>query len=271
MSADLSLIRSALFLPASNARALEKARGLSCDMAILDLEDAVRPEDKDVARAAAVEALAADWGGRVVAIRVNGSGTAWHAADLAALAAARPVLAVAPKVESAAEAAEIVARLGGVPILAMIETPAGVYAAREIAATPGVAGLIAGTNDLAAELRLPPESGRGGLSLALQSIVLAARAGGGIALDGVYNRLDDAEGMAAHCVEGRALGFDGKTLIHPSQIEPCNRLFGPSAAEIEEARALVEAASGGAERFRGRMVEAMHVDMARRVLARARD
>lgn len=266
---DLALVRSALFLPASNARAVAKAQGLACDMAMLDLEDAVKPEDKDMARAAAVAALGEPWSAPVVAIRINGSGSPWHAADVAALAAARPALAVVPKVESAAEASAI-AQAIGVPLLAMIETPLGVYAAREIAEAPGVAGLIAGTNDLAAELRMPPGAGRGGLSLALQSIVLAARVAGGIALDGVFNRLDDMDGLEAQCAEGRALGFDGKTLIHPNQIEPCNRLFGPDAAEIEEARALIEAATGGAERFRGRMIEAMHVEMARRQLARAR-
>ncbi len=270
MGVDLSLIRSALFLPASNPRAIEKARTLPCDMAILDLEDAVRDDEKDMARAAAVAALSLDWGGRIVAIRVNAVGCDGHDADLAALAEARPVLAVAPKVESAEDAYTIVARLGGVPILAMIETVAGVYAAREIAAVPGVRGLIAGTNDLAAALRLSSEAGRIGLGLSLQAILLAARAAGGIALDGVYNRLDDMAGLEAQCVEGRALGFDGKSLIHPSQIEACNRLFGPSAAEIEEAEAMIAAATGGAERFRGRMIEAMHVDAARRLLARAR-
>lgn len=265
---DLAFVRSALFLPASNARAIAKAQGLDCDMAILDLEDAVKPEDKEAARSAAIAAVAQPWRAGAVAIRINGTGSAWHAADVAAIAAAAPRLVVAPKVESGAEAAALAAAVG-VPLLAMIETPLGVYAAREIAQAPGVAGLIAGTNDLAAELRLPPEAGRGGLALALQSIVLAARVAGGIALDGVYNRLDDADGFAAQCTEGRALGFDGKTLIHPAQVEPCNRLFGPDEAEIEEARALIEAATGGAERFRGRMIEAMHVDMARRQLARA--
>lgn len=265
---DLALIRSALFLPASNGRAIAKAQGLPCDLAILDLEDAVKPEEKALARAAAVAALPDPWRAPLVAIRVNGAGTAWHEADVAALAAARPVLVVVPKVERGSEAGAVAAAIGA-PVLAMIETPLGVYAAREIAETEGVAGLIAGTNDLAAELRLPPEAGRGGLALALQSIVLAARVSGGIALDGVYNRLDDAEGFAAQCGEGRALGFDGKTLIHPNQIEPCNRLFGPAPSEIEEARALIEAATGGAERFRGRMIEAMHVGAARRLLARA--
>lgn len=265
----LALVRSALYLPASNARAIAKAQGLDADLVILDLEDAVRAEDKDGAREAAVTACKADWKADLIAIRVNGSDSPHYQADVAAVAQARPDLAVAPKVESGSQAAAIAAALG-VPLLAMIETPAGVYAAREIASADGVAGIIVGTNDLAADLRLPPDAGREGLMFALQSILLAVRAAGGVALDGVYNKLDDSDGFAAQCREGRAIGFDGKTLIHPNQIEPCNRLFGPSEAEIEDATALIEAATGGAERFRGRMVEAMHVSSARQLLERAR-
>lgn len=265
----LALVRSALYLPASNARAVMKAQGLACDLAILDLEDAVRDEDKASARDAAAAALNEPWQADLVAIRVNGTGSAYHDADAAMIAAAKPDLAVAPKVESGAEAAAIARKLG-TPLLAMIETPAGVYAAREIAGAEGVAGIIVGTNDLAAELKLPPDVGREGMMFALQSILLAVRAAGGVALDGVYNRLDDGEGFEAQCREGRAIGFDGKTLIHPNQIEPCNRLFSPAEAEIEDALALIEAATGGAERFRGRMIEGMHVATARQLLARAR-
>ena len=264
----LALVRSALFLPASNERAVAKARGLDCDMVILDLEDAVKPEDKDAARVAALAALGGEWRPGLVSIRINACDSRWHAADLAALAAAPPALVVVPKVERPEEAVAIASAIG-VPLLAMIETPLGVYNARDIAACTGVAGLIAGTNDLAAELRMPPSAGRGGLALSLQAIVLAARASGKAALDGVYNRLDDPDGLAAQCAEGRAMGFDGKTLIHPNQVAVANRQFGPDAQEIEEARALIEAATGGAERFRGRMIEAMHVAMARRILARA--
>jgi (3S)-malyl-CoA thioesterase len=265
----LALVRSALFLPASNARVVTKAQGLDCDLAILDLEDAVREEDKETAREGAATALREPWNADLIAIRINATGSPHHQADLAAVAAAKPHLAVAPKVESGAEATAILSTIG-VPLLAMIETPAGVYAAREIAATDGVAGIIVGTNDLAAELRLPPEAGREGLMLSLQTILLAVRAAGGVVLDGVYNRLDDPEGFEAQCGEGRAIGFDGKALIHPSQIEPCNRLFGPGETEIEDAIALIEAATGGAERFRGRMIEGMHVATARQLLARAR-
>lgn len=265
----LTLTRSALYLPASNARAIAKAQGLDCDLAILDLEDAVREEDKQAARDAAVATIGETWKADLLAIRVNGVGSIHHEADVAAVAAAKPDLAVAPKVESGAEAAAIAAALG-VPLLVMIETPAGVYAAREIAAADGVAGIIVGTNDLSAELRLPPGAGREGMMMALQSILLAVRAAGGVAFDGVYNKLDDTPGFEAQCREGRAIGFDGKTLIHPSQVEPCNRLFSPGEPEIEDALALIEAATGGAERFRGRMIEGMHVATARQLLARAR-
>ena len=263
----LDRIRSALFLPASNPRAIAKARRLACDLVILDLEDAVADTDKNAAREAAVAAADGDWNGRPLAVRLNGPGP-WHDADLAALAGADGVdLVVAPKVETPDYVDALTDRLGK-PMLAMIETPAGIYAAREIAGVRSVAGLLAGSNDLAATLRLP--AGREGLTLALQSIVLAARAAGVIALDGVFNGLDDPEGLEADCAAGRSFGFDGKALIHPNQIEAANRVFGPSRSECDDARALIEAATGGAERFRGRMIEAMHVDAARRLLERAR-
>lgn len=262
----LGHVRSALFLPASNPRAIVKARTLPCDLVILDLEDAVAGANKGAAREAAIAAADGDWGDRLLAVRLNGPGP-WHEADLAALAKAKKLdLVVLPKVETP-EYAEATSHRLVKPLLAMIETPAGVYAAREIAGAQGVVGLLAGSNDLAAALRLP--GGREGMTLALQSIVLAARAAGVAVLDGVYNRLDDPEGLAADCEAGRRLGFDGKGLIHPNQIEVANRAFGPSEAELEEARALVDAATDGAERFRGRMIESMHVDIARRTLKRA--
>ena len=258
--------RSALYMPASNPRALAKAPRLACDLLLLDLEDAVKDEAKSEAREAAVAAAAAELG-RPVAIRVNGPGTDWHEEDVAAVARSAADLVVLPKVRTAHLAAEIAARTRK-PLLAMIETPAGVLNAAAIAAAPGVAGLIAGTNDLAAELRLPAGS-RTGLALSLQTILLAARAAGIVALDGVWNALDDADGLAAECRDGRALGFDGKTLIHPNQIDAANAAFAPDDAAIEDARALVAAATGGAERFRGRMIETMHVEAARRLIALA--
>ena len=264
----LPLVRSALFLPASNARAIEKARGLPADLVILDLEDAVPPDLKGAARLTAKGAAGTNWS-PLLAIRINAADSADQADDLAALAGVEVDLIVLPKVEQARHAAAVHAALGK-PVLAMIETPTGLYAAREIATAAGVAGLIAGSNDLAADLRLPPGQGRGSLTLALQMILLAARAAGRIALDGVWNRLDDHVGFERDCAEGHNFGFEGKTLIHPSQIEACNRLFSPDTAELEDARALIEAATGGAERFRGRMIESMHVDQAKRVIARAR-
>ncbi len=258
--------RSLLFLPASNARAIGKARTLAADAVLLDLEDAVADDAKAAARAAAVVAAGEGFGTRLVAVRVNGVDHGEHDADVTAIAASHADLIVVPKVERAVDAAAVAD--AGKPVLAMIETPLGVLAAAEIAAVPGVVGLIAGTNDLRATLRLPPSAPRDSLSHALQAIVLAARASGGWAFDGVYNRLDDAAGFAAEARSGRDLGFDGKTLIHPSQVDPCNSAFGPTDAEIEDARALIAAFTGGAERFRNRMIEGMHVDAARALLGR---
>ncbi|HEX8240375.1 MAG TPA: CoA ester lyase [Allosphingosinicella sp.] len=265
MTADLKLCRSLLFLPASNPRAIGKARGLVADMIVLDLEDAVKPEDKAEARAAAVEASAAGFPG-LCAIRIN-SLQPWHKPDLEAVAASRADYVIVPMTPGP-EAPREAARATGKPVLAMIETARGVLAAAAIA--PETSGLIAGTNDLAADLGLRPGGNRPALVTALQTILLAARAAGVAAFDGVYNRLDDPEGFAAQCEEGRSFGFDGKSLIHPSQVEPANRLFGPSAEEVEAARRLLAAATGGAERFEGEMIERMHVEQARRVLAKAR-
>lgn len=265
MKADLQLCRSLLFLPASNPRASAKARGLAADMVVLDLEDAVKAEDKDGARAAAVEAAATGFPG-LCAIRIN-SKAPWHQADLAAVATSRADYVIVPMTPGP-EAPSAAAEVTGKPVLAMIETARGVLNAAAIA--PATAGLIAGTNDLAADLGLRPGGDRAPLMTALQTILLAARAAGVAAFDGVYNRLDDPGGFAAQCAEGRALGFDGKSLIHPSQVEIANRLFGPGDEEVEAARRLIAAATGGAERFEGEMIERMHVEQARRVLARAR-
>ncbi|QAY79185.1 CoA ester lyase [Sphingosinicella sp. BN140058] len=265
MPTDLRLCRSLLFLPASNPRAIEKARGLDADMIFLDLEDAVKPESKSEAREAAVQAATAGFGGRPVAIRVNKIGDPWHAEDVAAVSSSAADAMIVPKVQSAAELQSI---RSGKPVLAMIETASGVIDAAAIARR--TAGLIAGTNDLAADLGLPPGAGRRGLAYALQAIVVAARAAETVAFDGVYNRLEDDAGLVAECEEGRAFGFDGKTLIHPNQIDAANRIFGPGVEEIDAARRLIAAATGGAERFEGRMIEGMHVAQAERLLARAR-
>jgi citrate lyase subunit beta/citryl-CoA lyase len=260
--------RTALFLPASNARAIEKARGLKADMVILDLEDAVKAADKEAARAMAVEAVAAGMGGKLTAIRINGADSGDYGADMVAVRDSAADFVVMPKVETPKEAADVHSIVQK-PVLAMIETPLGVLAAAEIAALPYLQGLIVGPNDLAASLKLPPSAGRAQMQTALQLIVLAARAHGVWALDGVFNKLDDAEGLTAVCAEGRLLGFDGKTLIHPNQIDIARAAFDPTEAEVEEARELIAAANGGAERYKDRMIEDMHVAQAKALLARA--
>lgn len=264
---DLSACRSLLFLPASNRRAIEKARGLDADMIILDLEDAVPDDRKDEARAAAVAAAAEGFGGRPFAVRINTAASPHHGADMLALRGSAAPLIVLPKVDSPQDIHDT-KQVAEREVLAMIETPAGVLDAPAIARVS--VGLIAGTNDLGAELGLPPGAGRHGLVLPLQQVVLAARAGGVAAFDGVYNALADDDGLATEAREGRGFGFDGKSVIHPSQIATVNRAFSPSAEEVARAETLVAAASGGAERHDGRMIEAMHVAQARRLIARAR-
>ncbi len=253
-----------LFLPASRAGAIRKARESEADVIFLDLEDAVAPELKGEARAAAVVAVAEPFG-VPAAIRVNGRTSEWFEADCAAVRDSQADLVIVPRVERADTIREVAERTGK-PVAAMIETPLGVRSCWEIADV--AAALIAGTNDLAASLRLPAGAGRGPLQTALQTIVLAARAAGKPCFDGVFNRLDDLDGFAAEAAESRALGFDGKTLIHPDQIAPCKSAFAPSEAEQARAERLVAAASGGAQRFEGEMIERMHVEAAERLLAR---
>lgn len=266
-STDLRLCRSILFLPASNPRAIAKARELPADLVILDLEDAVKAEDKAEARRLALEATREGFGGRPVAIRVNPFGSLYYGEDVVCVRKSAADYVVLAKADTPKQVADA-SWLTGKPILAMIETARAVVDAAAIA--PATRGLIAGTNDLAADLHIPPASGRKGLVYALQRTLLAARAAGVPAFDGVYNRLDDEVGLAAECEEGKSFGFDGKSLIHPSQIETANRIFGPAESEVEEARRLIAAATGGAERYEGRMIEGMHVDQARWTLARAR-
>jgi citrate lyase subunit beta/citryl-CoA lyase len=265
-SADLFAVRSLLFLPASNPRAIAKAREAGADLVVLDLEDAVKPEDKDSARRAAVEAVSTAWSAPI-AIRVNGVGTEWHSLDLDAVARSEADLVVVPRAISA-HLVHGIAEAVSKPVLAMIETAAGVLAATEIA--PETAGLIAGTNDLRADLRLPLNATREPISTSLQLIILAARAAGVAPFDGVFNNLEDSEGFSREAEEGRSLGFDGKSLIHPNQIAPCHRAFAPSTAELNRAHALIDAFQGGAERFGNEMIERMHVEAARRVLERAK-
>jgi citrate lyase subunit beta/citryl-CoA lyase len=262
---DLFGVRSLLFLPASNSRAIAKAREAGADLVVLDLEDAVKPEDKTAARKAAVEACKDEWP-MAVAIRVNGVGTKWHSLDVDAAARSKADFVVVPRAISA-HLVRGVAEAVNKPVLAMIETAAGVLCAPQIA--QACAGLIAGTNDLRADLRLPLDATRDPISASLQMIMLAARAAGIAAFDGVFNGLDDPDGFRKEAEAGRRLGFDGKSLIHPNQIAPCHEAFAPSAAEVERAKALVDAFQGGAERFGNEMIERMHVEAAQRVLERA--
>ena len=264
MTLNLFDERALLFLPASNPRAIARALASDADLVILDLEDAVKPRDKLSARSAAVEAVAEHWP-MPVAIRINGTASEWHDGDLAAVADSRADLVIVPRVSAPSEM-EAVARAVSRPVAAMIETAAGVLAAAPIAQVSDA--LIAGTNDLSADLKLPSGAGRGPLQAALQHILIAARAAGIAAFDGVYNRLDDVAGLAAECAETRLLGFDGKSLIHPDQIAACHAAFAPSEGELTRAARLVVAATGGAERFEGAMIETMHVDAARRLLSR---
>lgn len=263
-------LRSALYVPASNERALLKAPGAGADAILYDLEDAVAPAAKAAARQALAGALAVP-GPALRIVRVNAPGTPWHDDDMAAVADLSPGGVLLPKVESARAIAAAHDRTG-LPVWAMAETPLGILNAESIAAAPAMAGLVAGTNDLAAELRA---EGRAALSHALQRIVLAARAHGVAALDGVCNAFRDEGALRAECAEGRALGFDGKTLIHPAQIAPANAAFGPSEAEVALARRRIEAfeaAEGdgsGIAVLDGQIVENLHVRAARRIIALA--
>ncbi len=268
--------RSILYLPANRESAVAKARTLAADCVILDLEDAVQPDAKPAARAAAVAAAqAGGWGGRDLLLRVNGLATAWAAADFEALAPGGFSAVVVPKVDSAAEAAQAVALAAGVPVWAMIETPRGVIDAPAIAVVPGVAALVAGMADLAKELHARPDAARTPLLYSLSAIVLAARAVGIAAFDGVFTDIRDPAGFVAEARQGLMLGFDGKTLIHPSQVEPCNAVFSPSAEDIADARGLIDAyesglaAGAGVTTYKGRLVEVLHVAEARRLLGLA--
>lgn len=267
-------MRSALFLPASNLRAIQKARTLDCDVAILDLEDAVAPDMKAQARAAAVEAVRAGGFAPRLGVRINGLDTEWGAADLQALSGSDVSLIVAPKVEDAAGAQALAAALPpGAVLWAMIETPRALMQLDAIAGTRGLEALMLGVNDLAATLRTGPSPDREPLKPWLAATVAAARAHGLLAIDGVYNAFTDAEGFAAECMQGRLYGFDGKSLIHPSQIAAAHAAFSPSETEIAWARAVVaafaspESAGKGAIRVEGQMVERLHLSVAERVLA----
>jgi citrate lyase subunit beta/citryl-CoA lyase len=275
--------RSMLFMPGSNARALEKARSLPADGLIFDLEDSVAPERKSEARAAVADALraaaAGAYGRREIVVRVNGLDTPWGEADLAALAGAGADALLFPKIAGPQDVDLACAAMAGAPprttMWAMMETAAGVLNAPAIAArgaSTRLSAFVLGLNDLAKETRVTPGPGRAHLTPWILQCVLAARAHGLDLFDAVYNDFADAEGFAAECAQARAFGFDGKTLIHPAQIGPCNDAFAPSAQEIDWARKvagafdLPENADKGAVSIDGRMVERLHVGPARRVL-----
>jgi citrate lyase subunit beta/citryl-CoA lyase len=277
--------RSVLYMPGSNARAIEKARTLPADAVILDLEDSVAPDGKAAARAQVAEAVAAGgFGAREVVVRINGLDTEWWIEDLNAAAKAKPDAVLVPKVSSAQNLEDVADRLVDIGadhkirIWAMMETPLAMLNAREIAAAATdvetrLAAFVMGTNDLAKDTRARITPGRAPMLPWLMNCVAAARTYGVDILDGVYNDLGNADGFARECAEARDMGFDGKTLIHPNQIGPCNAAFSPSADEVAQARKIIAAfdlpenESKGVVQLDGRMVERLHADMARRTVA----
>jgi citrate lyase subunit beta/citryl-CoA lyase len=277
---DLTPRRSVLYMPAANERALEKAKAIPCDAIIFDLEDAVAPDAKDQARDQAVAAVdSGDYGYRELTIRCNGLDTPWGAADLAAAAAGGPAAVVIPKVSGPGHLGLVTDALegAGAPdhtmIWAMVETPDAIFDARSIARFERVNVLVMGTNDLVKELYASHVPGRQPLLPHLATALLAARSAGKAILDGVYNDVKDPEGFLAECQQGAQMGFDGKTLIHPSQVEPTNDTWAPSADEIDHAGRVIAAfdeatADGrGVVTVDGHMIENLHVEQARRTLA----
>jgi len=269
--------RSVLYIPGSKDRALDKARGLAVDAIIFDLEDAVAPDAKEGARDTLKAALAeGGYGNRAKIVRINGLDTQWGEGDVAALRDADADACLLPKVNSAEDVQALADLLGNdTPIWAMIETPLGVLNALEIAAHPQLQGFVAGTNDLAKELNCRYRADRLPMQMALQTMLLAARAHGVVAVDGVYNQFKDDEGLKAECDQGRDLGFDGKTLIHPAQVAVTNEAFAPSEAEIDLAKRQIaafeesEAAGQGVAVVDGKIVENLHVETATKLLAKA--
>jgi citrate lyase subunit beta/citryl-CoA lyase len=276
--------RSVLYMPGSNPRALEKARELPADVLILDLEDAVAPEAKLQARDAVVKAIQRGFGDREVLVRINGLDTRWWVEDIDAAASARPDAVLVPKVSSPRQLQDLAARLVDmgtdphVRVWAMMETPLAMLNVRDIAAAAldsetRLAGFVMGTNDLAKDTRARLVPGRAPMLPWLMNCLAAARAYGLDILDGVYNDIGDAEGFAAECRQARDLGFDGKTLIHPRQIEPCNEAFSPTPEEVDAARKIIAAfdlpenENKGVLQIDGRMVERLHAEMARRAVA----
>ena len=276
--ADFRPRRSVLYMPSSNQRALEKAKSIPCDGLILDLEDAVAPDAKPAARDAACAAAASgEYGAREVTIRVNAADTEWHQDDLRAACAAGPDAIVVPKVSSADAVLRLVETITGhdapehTTLWAMLETPHAMLHAEEIAgASERLSVLVMGTNDLVKELYAEHVPGRAPLLTGLSLCLLAARATGTVILDGVYNDVQDTEGFLEECRQGREMGFDGKTLIHPGQVDGANEAFAPSPEAVEAAHGVLEAweagQGSGVVTYRGRMIENLHVESARRTL-----
>lgn len=262
--------RSALYIPASNTRAMEKARSLPVDVILFDLEDAVAPDAKYDARTTLTAGLATGgYGTRLRVVRINALDTLWGADDAAAIVQMTCDAVLLPKVNSVADVDALAALIPDLPVWAMVETPQGVLNAASIAAHPRIAGFVLGTNDLAKDLN---SRSRAALMIALQMSVLAAKAAGIVVLDGVYNTFKDDDGLAAECAEGRDLGFDGKTLIHPAQIAICNAAFGPTDADIALAQrqiAAFDATQGGVAVVDGKIVENLHIVTAKATLAKA--
>jgi citrate lyase subunit beta/citryl-CoA lyase len=277
--------RSVLYMPGSNTRAIEKARTLAVDAIILDLEDSVAPEGKASARKQVSDAvIAGGFGSRELIVRINGLDTAWWLEDLDVVAKAKPDAVLIPKVSNPSQLEDVAERLVDISadhrirVWAMMETPLAMLNAREIAAAAKdvetrLAAFVMGTNDLAKETRAKITSGRAAMLPWLMNCVAAARAYGLDILDGVFNDLADAEGFARECAQGRDLGFDGKTLIHPNQVAACNGAFSPSDEEVAQARKVIAAfelpenRDKGVVALDGRMVERLHADMARRTVA----
>ena len=270
---EFTPLRSVLYMPSSNERALEKAKTIACDALILDLEDAVAPDAKPAAReAAAAAAASGDYGRRTVTIRVNGIGTEWHEADLTAASQAGPAAIVVPKVDSAEQVVRLVDMMekAGAPdhtaLWAMVETPEAIFNVREIAAaSPRLQALVLGTNDLVKELYAEHVPGRAPILPSLHTVLLAGRAAGIAVIDGVYNDVKDTDGFLAECEQGRQMGFDGKTLIHPGQVEGANTAFAPSEQAVEDARGLIAAFEDGQGIGRGDLQRPDGREPARRV------
>jgi citrate lyase subunit beta/citryl-CoA lyase len=272
----VTVLRSVLYMPSSNERALEKAKTIAADAIIFDLEDAVAPDAKEAARDNAVAAVGSDeYGGKTLTIRCNGLDTPWGAADLEAAAKAGPAAVVVPKVSGADHLAQVTALTGDTPVWAMVETPQALFNIREIAGFPQVSVLVMGTNDLVKELRAAMLPGRAPLLPHLATALLGAREAGKAILDGVWNDVKDLDGFLAECRQGKDLGFDGKTLIHPTQVEGANATWAPTEDEVAHARKVVEAFEEAARDGRGvvtvdgRMVENLHRDIALRTLETA--